>query len=102
MSTIFILIIFAFVVALALLVLKADAGRDILVKIAAAVIAAGSIWTAVEFFRSGEDTVNIAMHSAESVISYAMLAIEVILALVVIFLGIKHKKYHADSLLQTT
>ena len=52
MSTIFILIIFAFVVALALLVLKADAGRDILVKIAAAVIAAGSIWTAVEFFRS--------------------------------------------------
>ena len=51
MSTIFILIIFAFVVALALLVLKADAGRDILVKIAAAVIAAGSIWTAVEFFR---------------------------------------------------
>ncbi len=98
MSTIFILIIFAFVVALALLVLKADAGRDILVKIAAAVIAAGSIWTAVEFFRSGEDTVNIAMHSAESVISYAMLAIEVILALVVIFLGIKHKKYLASVL----
>ncbi len=98
MSTIFFLIIFAFVVALALLVLKTDAVRNILVKISAAVIAAASIWLAVEFFRTGEDAVTFAMEGSHAIISNVMLAIEVILALVVIFLGIKHKKYLASVL----
>ena len=99
MSTIFFLIIFAFVVAIALLVLKADAARNILVKIAAAVIAAGSIWLAVGFFRTGDDAVTFAIsEGTASLIGTAMLAVEVVLALVVIFLGIKHKKYLASVL----
>ena len=53
MSTIFFLILFPFVVALALFVLKTDAARDIIVKVASIVIAATSIYLTVQYFGSG-------------------------------------------------
>ncbi|MEG0369910.1 MAG: hypothetical protein RR593_07910, partial [Hungatella sp.] len=53
MSTIFFLIGFPLVVAIVLLILKADAARDIIVKVAAAVIAAASIYLVVRNFSSG-------------------------------------------------
>lgn len=98
MSTIFILIAFAFVVAVALLVLKADAARDTLVKVAAFVIAALSIWLAVDFFRSGEEQWIYSMEGTHTLISNAMLVIETILSVIVIYLGIKYKKYLASVL----
>ena len=107
MSTIFYLIIgliiFSLAVAVALLVLKNDAIRNVIVKIAAAVIAAGSIWFAIEFFMQGVDHVAFELHNAHTAVGNTMLVIEVILALVVVFLGIKHKKYLASvlALIQT-
>ncbi|MBE6031201.1 MAG: hypothetical protein IJC14_02940 [Firmicutes bacterium] len=96
MSTIFILIAFAFVVAVALLVLKADAARDILVKASALIIAVLSIWLAVDFFGSGEDQWVYAMEGTHTLISNAMLVIETVLSVIVIYLGIKYKKYLAS------
>ena len=94
MSTIFFLILFPFIVALALLVLKTDALRDIIVKVAAIVIAAGSIYLAYqysgtkgEYFEFENETINT-----------AMMVIEICLAIVVFYLGIKYKKYLASVL----
>ena len=53
MSTIFFLILFPLIVAIALLIFKTDAVRDVIVKISAAVIAAGSIVLAVQNFAEG-------------------------------------------------
>ena len=61
MSTIFFLILFPFVVALALLVLKTDAARDIIVKVASIVIAAASVYLTVQYFGSGVRTHSISM-----------------------------------------
>ena len=89
MSTIFFLILFPFIVALALLIFKTDAVRDIIVKVAAAVIAAGSIVLAVQNFADGGQYFDFQNHA----ISYIMLAIEVCLAVVIFVLGVKYKKY---------
>lgn len=94
MSTIFFLILFPFVVALALLVLKTDAARDIIVKVASIAIAAASIYLAVQFFSSGG-----AYFEFESeTITYLMMGIEVCLGILVFYLGIKYKKYLASVL----
>ena len=94
MSTIFFLILFPFVIALALLVLKTDATRDIIVKVASIVIAAASIYLAAQYFGSGG-----AYFEFESeTISYLMMGIEVCLGILVFYLGIKYKKYLASVL----
>jgi len=92
MSTIIFLIAFPLIIAIALLILKADAARDIIVKIAAAVIAAASIYLVVQNFKSGG--AYIAVPHAE-VIGKIMMSTEIILAIVIIVLGIKHKRYLA-------
>ncbi|MEG0156628.1 MAG: proton-conducting transporter membrane subunit, partial [Anaerovoracaceae bacterium] len=92
MSTIFFLIGFPLVVAIVLLILKADAARDIIVKVAAAVIAAASIYLVVRNFSSGGEYFEVP--KAET-IGYIMMAIEVILAIIIIVLGIKYKRYLA-------
>lgn len=94
MSIIFFLILFPLVIALALLVLKTDAARDILVKVAAAAIAVGSIYLAAKYFKSGGEYFAFANES----INYIMMAIEVVLAIMIFCLGIKHKKYLASLL----
>ena len=53
MGTILFLIFFPMIIALILLVSKEDKARDVIVKIAAFVIAAVSIATAVIFFKNG-------------------------------------------------
>ena len=53
MSTIIFLIGFPLVVALALLVLKTDSARDIIVKVSALVIVCASILLVVQQFKSG-------------------------------------------------
>ncbi|HYE67092.1 MAG TPA: proton-conducting transporter membrane subunit [Anaerovoracaceae bacterium] len=94
MSTIFFLILFPFVVALALLVLKTDAARDIIVKVASIVIAAASVYLAVQYFGSGGEYFDFESET----INYLMLGIEVCLAIVLFYLGIKYKKYLASVL----
>ncbi|MEG1584178.1 MAG: proton-conducting transporter membrane subunit, partial [Anaerovorax sp.] len=94
MSIIFFLILFPLVIALALLVLKTDAARDILVKIAAAVIAVGSIYLAVKYFKSGGEYFAF----ANEAINYIMMVIEIALAIMIFCLGIKYKKYLASLL----
>jgi ech hydrogenase subunit A len=81
-------------VALALLVLKTDAARDIIVKLASIIIAAASIYLTVQYFSSGGKYFEF----ENETINYLMMGIEVCLALVVFYLGIKYKKYLASVL----
>lgn len=99
MGTILFLIFFPMVIALILLVSKQDKVRDIVVKIAAAAIAAVSIVVAVQYFKSGGQT--FAAHA--EVVNYIMMVVEALLALYIIITGIKHKKYLASlfAIIQT-
>ena len=93
MSTILFLVIFPLIVALALLVLKADAGRDIVVVGSSVIIAAASIFLCWQYF-GGEVFFEFESHA----VGYVMMVIEACLAVVIIVLGIKHKKYLASVL----
>ena len=92
MGTILFLIFFPIIIALILLVTKGDRARDIVVKFAAALIAAASIVAAVQFITSGSEYFRVHVEA----INYIMMAIEVILAVYIIFVGIKHRKYLAS------
>ncbi len=94
MGTILFLIFFSLIVAVALLILKSDAVRGILVKVAAAVIAAGSIVLAVQNLGTGGQYIE----ADYEFVGTAMMVIEVCLAVVVIVLGIRYKKYLASLL----
>lgn len=99
MGTIFFLILFPLIVAFVLLVVKADAARGVIVKLAAIVIAAGSIYLAVTYFKSGGQFFDFS-HEA---VNYTMMVIEALLALYIVITGIKHKKYLASvfAIIQT-
>lgn len=92
MGTILFLIFFPMIIALILLVNKEDKVRDAVVKVAAFVIAAVSIVVAVQFFSSGGQ--NFPVHV--EAVNYVMMGIEVVLAVYIIYMGIKHKKYLAS------
>lgn len=92
MGTILFLIFFPIIIALILLVTKEDRARDMVVKFAAALIAAASIVAAVQFITSGSEYFRVHVEA----INYIMMAIEVILAVYIIFVGIKHRKYLAS------
>jgi ech hydrogenase subunit A len=94
LSTIFFLILFPLVIALALLVLKTDAARDIIVKVSAIVIAVASIYLTVQYFSSGGKYFDFESET----INYLMMGIEVCLAIMLFYLGIKYKKYLASVL----
>ncbi|MEA4922112.1 MAG: proton-conducting transporter membrane subunit [Eubacteriaceae bacterium] len=100
MSTIIFLIIFPIIIGLALLILKTDAARDIIVKISAAVIAAVSIFLVVQNFGDGGQYFKVA--HAET-IGQCMMYIEIALAIMIIVLGIMHKRYLAPvfAIIQT-
>ena len=87
------LILFPTVIALILLAVKGDAARGMIVKLSAALLAVGSILLAVLYFVNGGGLIEIEFES--ELISYAMMAIEVFLMVVIIFLGIKYKHYWA-------
>ena len=92
MGTILFLIGFPIIIAVILLVSKEDKVRDVVVKFAALVIAAAAIFVAVQYLRSGGDTFKLHYEA----INYVMMAIEALLALYIIIMGIKHKKYLAS------
>lgn len=92
MSTITFLIIFPIVIGLILLILRGDTARGVVVKIAAAVIAAASIFCVVQNFDSGGQYLN-APHA--EMISQLMMYIEIALAVIIIVLGFMHKRYLA-------
>lgn len=99
MGTILFLIFFPMIIALILLVSKEDKARDMIVKAAALIIAAVSIVTAVIFFKSGGQS----FPAHAEIINYVMMAIEAALAIYIIYIGIKHKKYLASlfAIIQT-
>jgi len=94
LSTLLFLIMFPLVVALALLVLKTDMTRGFLVKAAAAVIAAGSVFLAWQYFGSDGDYFKF----EGEYMTYIMMGIEIAIALFIFVLGIKYKKYLASVL----
>lgn len=87
MSEILALVLFPLLTAFLLLLVKDQRIRGIIVRTAGVVIAAVSIYTAVTYFEHG-----LKLTFEREVISYAMMAIELILALVVISIAIKHKR----------
>lgn len=99
MGTILFLIFFPIIIALILLVSKADKVRDVIVKIAALAIAAVSIVVAVQYFKSGGENFAVNIEA----VNYVMMVIEALLAIYIICTGIKHRKYLASifALIQT-
>lgn len=94
LGTLSALILFPIVVALILLVVKSDGARNGIVKVASIAIAAASVFLAVLYFMNGSQT--FAFDGTK--ISYAMMAIEVFLCVVIIAFSIKYKFYWAGVL----
>lgn len=95
LGTLAFLILFPTVIALILLAVKNDAARDGIVKVSAGLIALGSIVLAVVYYMNGGEATFTFDGEA---VSYAMMIIEVLLALAIIFLGIKYRHYWASVL----
>jgi len=91
MGTIIFLILFPLVVAVALLILKTDKPRDIIVKGGAAAIAVASVILVIQNFSTGGQYFEF--HS--EIIGYIMMGIEICLAILIFYLGVKYKKYLA-------
>ncbi|MDR3294255.1 MAG: NADH-quinone oxidoreductase subunit L [Clostridiales Family XIII bacterium] len=94
MGIIFFLILFPLLAAIVLLLVKADRVRGFVVIAASVVIAAASIWLTAANFASGGASF-IVNESLSEFIGYAMLVIEVVLAVVIFVLGVKYRKYLA-------
>lgn len=86
MGSVLFLILFPLVIGALLLIPRSDNVRGLIVRLAAAAIAGVSIYTAVTNFQDG---LKLSIH--QEVVSYGMLAIEVILALVIVVISIKNK-----------
>lgn len=90
MNLVLFLLLFPLAIATALLFVRNDTLRKIIVRISALTIAAASVATAVLYFNDG---LKLALH--REWINYGMVVIEVILAIVVITLSIRYKRYIA-------
>jgi len=88
MGTIFFLILFPLAVAIALLILKTDGPRDIIVKAASIIIAVASIVLVAQNFGSGGRYFDV----DGEVIGYLMMAIEIALAVFIIYLGFRYRQ----------
>ena len=99
-STVIFLIGFPLLVAIALLILKSDAARDIIVKVAAVAIIAASILLVVQQFGSGGEYFEI---KAAETIGKIMMVCEVCLAIIIVVLGCKYKRFLAPvfAIIQT-
>lgn len=101
MGVIAYLIICPIIVALLLLVAKAEPARRVITVAGAVLIALGSVFAAVQFLPSCSNGVQyfaIGSHELTEAISYITLAIDVVLGLYIIFKGIANKKYVAPVL----
>ena len=94
MGTIIFLILFPLVVAVALLILKTDKPRDIIVIGGAAIIAVASVILVIQNFSTGGQYFEF--HS--EMVVYIMMGIEICLGVLIFYLGIKYKKYLASVL----
>ena len=99
-GTIAFLIIFPMVIALALLLIRGDGARGVVVRIAAAVLAAASVFALVQNYGAGAQFFEI--HNAEF-ISKLMMIVEIALAIVIVVLGAMHKNWLAPlfAIIQT-
>lgn len=88
MGILFFLVLFPLAAAIVLLFLKSDSGRDAVVYISSAAIAAGSIVAAVMYL--GKETY-FDFHS--HALNMILMCIEIGLALFIIIVGCKYKKY---------
>jgi len=86
--TIAFLIGFPFIAAIALLILKTDTARDIIVKVAAALTAAASVCLVVQEYSSGGQYIDVQGEA----IGTLMMIIEIALAVLTIVLGFIYKK----------
>ena len=93
MNDILFLILFPFVVALLLLVVRNDKARGIIAEVGAAVIMIAAVWVAWSYL--GEPQT---FEASSEALDLLMFAAEIVLGLVVICLGVKHKKYAASVL----
>lgn len=98
MSTLLFLILFPLVIAVALLVLKTDALRGFIVKVSSAIIAAGSIYLAYQYFSTNGEYFSLEEGGYALITSNVMMGIEIALAIFIFVLGIKYKKYLASFL----
>jgi ech hydrogenase subunit A len=89
MSTLLFLIFFPLLIALLLLLIKGDLFRDIVVIGGAVVIAAASLLLGAMYFHTGGEV----FAAQETQVGSLMMAIEIVLAGVIVFLSVKHKKY---------
>ena len=94
MGTILFLIIFPMVIAFILLVTKADKARDFIVRGSFILIVAASIVVAVQYL--GSDGKSFSFNG--EIVNYIMMVAEIGLAIYIIIVGIKHKKYLASLL----
>jgi ech hydrogenase subunit A len=90
--------VFPLLAALILLFVKSDKLRGPLVIIFAILIGIGAIVLAVQNFGKGQILLFSGGGLASEVTSYVMMGIEAVLALLIVCLGIKHKKYLASIL----
>ena len=90
------LILFPLVTALFMLVAKKEADRSWIVKLSAVAVALVTIWLLVTTFDKG------ALYSpaipAEP-IGLVMFILEILIAVFILYLGIKHRKYHVIALI---
>ena len=93
MNDILFMMVVPFIAACLLLVTKSDKARTVIAEVAAAVIILSSIWVAYSYL--GEPQ-TFGFHN--ETMDLLMFVVEVILGLVIIYLGIKHKKYAASVL----
>ena len=99
MGTIFFLILFPLLVALVLLIVKADKARDTVVIAASVIIAAVSIYCAATYLGDGTTYFDF----SSEIVNYIMMIIECGVAIVITVLAFKYKKYLAAvfALIQT-
>ncbi|MDO5853450.1 MAG: proton-conducting transporter membrane subunit [Thermoplasmata archaeon] len=93
MDDILFMMVFPFIVAVILLVVKNDRARAIVSEVGAAVIIIASVWVAYSYLGKPQT-----FEISSETIDLLMFAIEAILGLVVIYLGVKYKKYAASVL----
>ncbi len=91
MGSLIFLLLFPLVTALILLLVHNNRVRTVIVRLAALMVAAGSIYTAVLYFNQGLRLSSL----HREFISYGMVVIEAILALVIIYMSLRYKKYLA-------
>lgn len=89
MTTLLFLILFPLLIALLLLLIKGDLLRDVVVIGGAGIIAAASLVLGVMYFNSGGEV----FPAKETQVGTMMMVVEILLAAVIVFLSVKHKKY---------